>query len=38
MYMMIGRIFDLLVGKYLNKEVLVEFEKNICWMYKQWDE
>ena len=29
MYMTIGRIFDLSVGKYPNKEALVEPEKNI---------
>ena len=28
MYMTIGRIFDLSVGKYPNKEALVEPEKN----------
>lgn len=38
MYMTIGRIFDLSVGKYPNKEALVEPEKNIRWTYKQWDE
>ncbi|MGE0995298.1 AMP-binding protein, partial [Bacillus sp. GMa5/2] len=37
MYMTIGRIFDLSVGKYPNKEALVEPEKNIRWTYKQWD-
>lgn len=30
--------FDLSVGKYPNKEALVEPEKNIRWTYKQWDE
>lgn len=38
MYMTVGRIFDLSVGKYPNKEALVEPEKNIRWTYKQWDE
>lgn len=38
MYMTIGRIFDLSVGKYPNKEALVEPEKNIRWTYRQWDE
>lgn len=38
MYMTIGRIFELSVGKYANKEALVEPEKNIRWTYKEWDE
>lgn len=38
MYMTIGRIFDLAVGKYPNKEALVEPSKQIRWTYKEWNE
>ncbi len=38
MYMTIGRIFDLTVGKYPNKEALVEPARNIRWTYTEWDE
>lgn len=37
MYMTVGRIFDLAVQKYPQKEALVEPAKNIRFTYKQWD-
>ncbi|MFD3447253.1 fatty acid--CoA ligase [Microbacteriaceae bacterium 4G12] len=38
MYMTIGRIFDLAVQNYPNKEALVEQAKGIRWTYAQWNE
>ncbi|MFX3624157.1 MAG: fatty acid--CoA ligase [Ectobacillus sp.] len=38
MYMTIGRIFDLAVQGYPNKEALVEPDKGIRWTYKEWGE
>lgn len=37
-YMTIGRIFDLAVRNYPNKEALVETAKGIRYTYTQWDE
>ncbi|WP_028402499.1 fatty acid--CoA ligase [Ectobacillus panaciterrae] len=37
MFMTVGRIFELAVQGYPNKEALVEPAKGIRWTYKEWD-
>jgi long-chain acyl-CoA synthetase len=38
MFMTVGRIFDLAVQSFPNKEALVEPSKGIRWTYKEWEE
>ncbi|MBO9128743.1 fatty acid--CoA ligase [Bacillus sp. 165] len=38
MFMTVGRIFDLAVRSFPNKEALVEPLKGIRWTYKEWEE
>ncbi|WP_416828652.1 fatty acid--CoA ligase [Ectobacillus polymachus] len=38
MYMTLGRIFDLAVRNYPNKEALVEAAKGIRYTFREWDE